>query len=134
MGRGKKLLSLCVTFVFFSLNPSRCKDFGEAVDEGFQSFRSVAAGLFGDAPAVVADVIEGFHHRGPVVIAFEEADLEAFPKSFVIALFAAEFFDVKFLNAFTENANPLFRPAVGDDVADVEMPADSGTLEFIDIT
>ena len=41
---------------------------------------------------------------------------------------------MQFLDALAQNANPLFRPAVGDDVADVEMPADPRTVEFVHIT
>src|SRR5947209_6243316 len=103
---------------------SACEDFGHAVGEVFEAFRAVGAGLFGDAPTVVADVVEGFHDGGPVIVAFEE----------VGAFAAGVFFDVKFLDALSKDVNPMIGPADSHDVADVEMPADGWAVEFVDVT
>src|ERR1017187_9451624 len=110
------------------------EDLAQAVGEIFEAFRTVAAGLFGHYPAVVADVVHGFHDGGPVVVPFEQLHVEAFPQAFGVALFAAELLDVELLDARPEDANPLLWPAIVDDVADVEVPADGGAFEFIDVT
>src|SRR5208337_3788661 len=107
-----------------SLRRSGFKDAGQAPGEVLQALRAVATALFGDAPAGVVDVVQGAHHGGPVVVAFEEFNVKALPEAMVVAELAAEFFDVELLDARAEDANPLFRPAEVDDVADVEVPAD----------
>src|ERR1035441_3227124 len=107
---------------------------GEAVGEVFESFRGVAAGLFGHHPAVVADVVHGLHDGRPIVIAFEQLNVEALPQAFGVALLAAEFLDMELLDAWPEDANPLLGPAVVDDVADIEMPANRGAFEFVHVT
>src|ERR1039457_4887610 len=107
---------------------------GEAVGEVFESFRGVAAGLFGHHPTVVSDVVHRLHDGGPVVVAFEQLHVEALPQAFSVALLAAEFLDMELLDARPENANPLLGPAVVDDVADIKVPADGGAVEFIDGT
>src|SRR5205823_8514107 len=91
---------------------SACEDFGHSIGEVFEAFWAVGAGLFCDAPTVVADVVEGFHDRGPIVVALEE----------VGAFAPGVFFDVKFLDAFAEDMNPMIGPTDGHDVADVEVP------------
>src|SRR5262249_50442959 len=40
---------------------------------------------------------------------------------------------MQFLNARSEDANPLFRPAEVDDVSHVKVPADGGTLELVHV-
>src|SRR6266478_2307818 len=82
-----------------------------------ESFGAVAARLLGDAPAVVADFVQCLHDRRPIVVAFRERHAEAFPKPFVVAFLAAEFFDVQLLDAFAQDANPFLGPAVVNDVA-----------------
>src|SRR5450759_597961 len=103
-----------------------------ATRSGFKPLR-VAAGYFGDEPALVADVIEGLHDSGPVAVAGEQFHVEAFPQAFLVAFGAAEFLDVDLGNAFAQNADPLFRPAVIDNVAHVKVPADARAVEFIDV-
>src|ERR1019366_9459087 len=107
---------------------------GEAVGEVFESFRGVAAGLFGHHPAVVADVVHGLHDGGPVIVAFEQLHVEALPQAFGVALLAAEFLDMELLDAWPKDANPLLGPTVVENVADIEMPADGGALEFVHVT
>src|SRR6266849_8459512 len=90
----------------------------------------VAAGNLSDAPAVEANFIQRFHDRRPVVVAFEQGNVEALPQAFLVAPLAAEFFDMERDDPFVENADPLFGPAVVDDVADIEVPADPRALKF----
>ena len=96
--------------------------------------RGVAAGDFEDAPACVADLVERFHRRRPVVVAFAEFDLKAFAQAFGVALFAAEFLDVQIEDARAEDAHPMLRPAVGHEIAEIEMPADPRAADLIDET
>ena len=37
----------------------------------------ISAALFGDAPTLIADIVEGFHDGGPVVAAFEKLHIKA---------------------------------------------------------
>src|ERR1017187_4431260 len=106
----------------------------QAVGEVFESLRDVAAGLFGHNPAVIADVIHGLHDGGPIVVTFEQLHVEAFPQALSIALLAAEFLDMELLDARPKNADPLLGPTVGDDVADIEVPAYGWALEFVHVT
>src|SRR6266540_6314069 len=99
-----------------------------------QTFRAVGARLFRDAPTFITNVVERLHHRRPVIVAFQKLDAKAFPEALLDGLLAAEFLDVQFLNAFAEDVNPLLGPAVGNDVAHVEMPADPRTVELVHVT
>src|SRR5205807_3657576 len=69
-----------------------------------QPFRAVGPALLGDAPAIVADVVKRLHHRGPIVVAFQEFDVETLSQPLMAGLVTAEFLDVQFLNAFAQNA------------------------------
>src|SRR6266702_7915523 len=93
----------------------------------------VAAGNLGDAPAAKADFIQRLHDRRPVVVAFEQGNVEALPQAFLVAPFAAEFLDVERDDALVENADPLFGPAGVDDVADIEVPANPRALKFVHV-
>src|SRR5439155_5815405 len=104
--------------------PSIREDFGHSLRNIFESFETARAVLFGDGPAIVSDVVEGFHDGGPIVIAFAERHVEAFPQSLTVALLEAELLDMKFLDAFAEDAYPVLRPAEVEDVADIKMPPD----------
>src|SRR5580765_787065 len=61
----------------------------------------VSAGHFRDGPATEAGFIEGFHNCGPIAISFEQLDLRAFARAFVVALGAAVFLDVNIDNPFS---------------------------------
>src|ERR1044071_6165631 len=74
-----------------------------------ESFRAIAATLLGNAPAVVANIIQGAHDRGPIVVTLPERDIEAFIRPGRVPLFAAVFLDVQLLNALAEDMNPLLR-------------------------
>src|SRR5438067_5001476 len=53
---------------FFSPKKGPCSTRKDAVHflrQLLQPFRAVGAALLGDAPAIVADVVERLHHRGP---------------------------------------------------------------------
>src|SRR6185503_18022556 len=95
--------------------------------------RAVAAADLGDAPAVVADVVEGLHDRGPVVVALAELDAEAVPAAILVHLLAAEFLDVELQHARTEDARPLLGPAVDEEVAEVEVPADVVAADLVEV-
>src|SRR5690349_16077901 len=88
--------------------------------EILQSFWRIAPALLRHDPARVADFIDRFHHRRPIVVAFEQRHLEALPQTFLFASFAAVFLDVKFLNTLTQDAYPLLRPAIGDHIANIK--------------
>src|SRR4051812_25799139 len=62
----------------------------------------VAPRDFEDAPASVGDVVERFHRRWPIVVAFAEFHLEAFVGAFLIAQFPAVFLDVEIADARAE--------------------------------
>src|SRR6266498_3666503 len=64
------------------------QDAGELLGKYFQTLDILGlfSWLFGDAPAFVADGVEGLHNRRPVVVPFEERHTEAFG--------LAEFLDV----------------------------------------
>src|SRR5262249_23078080 len=109
------------------------QDFGQSLAKVFEAFGSVSAALFGDRPSGVSNVIQSLHHRRPIVIALEQVDVEAFPETLVVTTLPAEFLDVQFLDSLSENSHPLLGPAVIDDVADIEMPANSRAVELIDI-
>src|SRR5271170_5598196 len=98
-----------------------------------KTFGSVAARLLGNPPTVVADVVEGLHYGRPIVVSFQEIDVETLRQSLRIHFLAAKFLDVQFCNALVQDANPLFRPPEGNDVSNVKMPADGGALELVDI-
>src|SRR5205823_5647793 len=53
-------------------------------------------------PAAVADVVERFHHGGPVVVAFEVLDSETGHEAALVHSFAAVFFDMELMDAFAE--------------------------------
>src|SRR6185503_3761450 len=110
------------------------EDAVHAIGKIFQTLRRVSSALLGDAPAVVADLVQRSHDRGPVVVAFEELNAETGARPFLVALLAAVFFDVELLDALAEDANPLFWPAVIDDVADVEVPANELAVELVNVS
>lgn len=84
-------------------------------------------------PALVADFVEGLHDGGPVVVALEELDVETGPLAGLVGLRAGVLLDVEGGDPLAEDADPLFGPAVVDEVAAVEVPADLGGLEFVDV-
>src|SRR5262249_40951085 len=102
--------------------------------EILQSFGRMAPALLGHDPAGVPDFIDCLHHGGPIVVSFEQRHLEAFPQTFLFASFAAVFLDMKLLNALTQDAYPLLRPAIGDHVADIKMPTYRRAVKLIDVT
>src|SRR5882762_8308659 len=98
--------------------------FGERL-QSFGILRLIA-GLFRDAPALIADPVEGFHDGRPIVVALEERHGEA--------LGFAEFLDVQFEDVLAEQRNPTLGRVEPDDVADVEVPADPRAVDFVEIT
>src|SRR5947207_3387675 len=57
----------------------------------FQTVRAVCATLLRDAPAIISNFVECLHHRGPVVVALEELDIEPLPQTLLVGLVPAEF-------------------------------------------
>src|SRR5437660_2291855 len=102
---------------------SFAKNPGHPLRNVFQRFEIVGAVLLSYAPAVIADFIQSFHDGRPIIVAFAERRAKTFPQSFGVASLAAEFLDMKLLNPLAQNANPLLRPAVVENISDVEMPA-----------
>src|SRR5438105_3182450 len=88
----------------------------------------------GDCPTMVTDAIERFHHRRPIVVALEIVHLKSRSHSSTLLLLAAVFLDMQLLDSFSERANPLFGPAVRDDIADIEMPADVRGIKLVHVT
>src|ERR1035437_137946 len=98
-----------------------------------QPCAGISSGLLGDGPASVADVIHRLHDRRPIVVAFQQAH-RPWSARWLVALPANEFLDMELLNAFAQNADPLFRPAaVTEIVAHIKMPTHELALEFIHI-
>src|SRR5262249_10495872 len=85
--------------------------FSKTISEVFQSLGRIASALLGHRPARIAHVVQRFHHCRPIVIAFEQRDIKAFPQALFVTSFAAELFNVELLNSLAENAHPLLRPA-----------------------
>src|SRR5262245_40322657 len=104
------------------------KDFIHFLRDLFEARRGLDAFWppcgFGDGPALIADVIQRFHDRRPIVVAFEVFHVEAGAQAVFVHLLAAVLFDVKFLNALAQDANPLLGPTEINDVANIEVPAD----------
>ena len=101
------------------------RDFGKPL--------AVAPAYFGRPPAAIADFVECRQHGRPVAIPVSQLDIEAGARPLLIANPAAVLFDVDFENPLTEDADPLFGPAVVHDVADIEIGPHPRTLEFIDV-
>src|SRR6266568_3322070 len=109
------------------------ENFSHPLGKVFESLQAVRTVLLSDSPAIVSDVVQCFHDGRPIVITFPERHVEALPEPLGIALFAAEFLDVKLLNAVAENCDPVLGPAKVEDIANVEMPADRRTFELIHV-
>src|SRR5437667_2897235 len=90
--------------------------------------------LFGNAPTLKAYFVQRLHNRRPVIIPFEEFDIETFATPFGVSTFPAEFLDVQRDDTFAQNPNPLLGPAIMDHIADIKMPADPRALELINET
>src|SRR5438093_71965 len=65
----------------------------------------------GCGPAMIADLVKGLHDGRPVIVAFEIFDCKPGSEAALIHFFSAVFFDMKFVDALAQNANPLFGPA-----------------------
>src|SRR5687768_16712826 len=57
--------------------------------------RGITAADFENPPALVFDLVQCLHCRGPVVVAFSQLDAEAFAQTFLVPLLAAELLDVQ---------------------------------------
>src|SRR5439155_14739889 len=112
---------------------SRAENFAHASRKIFEAFGRIAPRLFGNRPAIIADLVQRFHDRGPVIVPFAERHAEAFPQSIAVSLFAAVLFNVQLLNAFAQNCNPLLGPAEVEHVTNIEMPAYCWALEIINV-
>src|SRR5689334_9913111 len=104
------------------------KNFAKTNCQIFQALWSIATALFGHHPAGVPDLINGFHDGRPVIVPLEQGHLKSFPKTFFFAALATVFFDVEFLNTLSQKSYPLLGPAIGDHVADIEMPTHCWTV------
>src|SRR3954471_22344904 len=85
----------------------------------------------GCGPAMIADLVKGLHDGRPVIVAFEIFDCKPGSEAALIHFFSAVFFDMKFVDALAQNANPLFGPAEVDGIANVKMPHGGGTIQLI---
>ena len=82
---------------------------------------------------MITNLVDGLHHRRPVVIALEELGVEAGPLALLVGLGAAVLLDVQRSDALAQDTNPLLGPSVVDQVPHIEVPAHHGALEFIDV-
>src|SRR6266702_145249 len=112
-GPFENLSFLCfLLFLSASFRPLARQYFSKPPCEVLQPLWRVASPLFRHCPTRITYLVQGFHHRRPVVIPFQERHVEPFPKPFLIASLAAEFLNVQLLNPFSKNAHPLFWPPV----------------------
>src|SRR2546421_12765776 len=80
---------------------------------------------------MVAYIVERFHDRGPIVVAFEVFDGETGGEAVFFHSLAAVFLHVKLVDAFAQDANPLLGPAEINDVAYIKVPGGGGAVQFV---
>src|SRR2546421_11003003 len=80
---------------------------------------------------MVAYIVERFHDRGPIVVAFEVFDGEAGGEAVFFHSLAAVFLHVELVDAFAQDANPLLGPAEINDVAYIKVPGGGGAVQFV---
>ena len=69
--------------------------------------------------------------RGPVHVAHAEFHAEAFSESLGVAFFPAELFNMEVEEPGPGSRDPLFGPAVVDDVASIDVPDHPGALDLV---
>ena len=97
-----------------------------ATDDVFHGVQ-IAEGNFRGDPAVVAGVLQGTSDRRPI-------DFSAFAQAVVEPFVLGVFLDVNLEDPLPQLTDPFLRVAELDDIADVEVSADPGALELIDVT
>src|SRR5206468_3127836 len=76
------------------------------------------AGLFRDAPTLVADVVQRLHDGRPVVGALQELDAETGPAALLHGQVTAVFLEMEAGDTLAERLDPIERIAVPNDIAD----------------
>src|SRR6185503_15126898 len=106
-------------------SPSARKHAIEAFGKRLETLQvlGLATRLFGNAPPLVANVVERLHDRRPVVVPFEILHVES--------LGLAIFLDVKPKDALAKHGRPGLRGVELDHVADVEMPTHGRAVNLI---
>ena len=108
------------------------QDEGEAAAHLLEVGR-VSGMEFEGGGALVADVFERRVDGGPVDLALAGIDPAGGGGAGLLVALEGEVLDVELDDALAEGANPILRVAVEDDVADVEVGADGGGVELVEV-